>query len=158
MPDLRLCTPQDVIDFFSGGDEAPLRQLTGGTTGTLDRAKLDKAILTASADVEASGANKFDLRYNVDPTTYPMFVRRLTADRSVYYLWKMYSRGQAMPANVLQIYQQTSEELTKLEDGKKGIGQAKAQPARVFGYVTTDLTSGGTVPRMSLEGFRRGFM
>lgn len=154
MPDLSTCTIQDVID--NCGDAVALRQLLGGDT--LDTAFIARAILAASGDVEVSAGNKFKLEYDPDPTKYPPVIRRWTGTLAARYCWVWRGRGQALPLLLKELAAEVLETLRRVEDGKKGVGQQRQPAARVAGYTTTDLTRGGTVPRMSMEGMRKGML
>jgi hypothetical protein len=154
MPDLELCTVQDVVD--NSGDPVALRQLLGGDA--LDTAYIRKGIVSASGQVEASAGNKFNLRYDADPTKYPQVIRFWTAILTLRLLWLWKGQGQATPAHIVTMVQEVHTALQRVEDGKKGVGQNVQPPARVAGYASTDMTRGGTVPRMDLEGLRKGFL
>lgn len=154
MPDLALCTVQYVVD--NSGDPVALRQLLGGDS--LDTAYIQKCIVAASGDVEASAGNKFNLEYNVDPTKYPQVVQRWTAVLALRYCWLWKGKGQALPQHIGTQVTEVLEALQRVEDGKKGVGQNRQPPARVAGYASTDITRGGTVPRTTLEGLRKGWM
>lgn len=154
MPDLQLCTVQDVVD--NCGDPVALRQLLGGDT--LDTAFIIKAIIAASGDVEASAGNKFNLTYDADPTKYAQAVRRWTATLAARYCWIFKGRGQALPQYLKELAAEVLSALERVEEGKKGVGQNKQPPARVAGYATVDLTRGRTVSRMDMEGMRKGFL
>lgn len=154
MPDLALCTVQEVIDH--SGDPVALRQLLGGDT--LDTAFIEKCIVAASGDVEASAGNKFSLTYNADRSKYPQVVRNWTGTLAARYCWIFKGQGQALPPILATLAQEVLTALQRVEDGKKGVGQQAQPPARVAGYSATDITRGGTVPRIQLEGLRKGFM
>lgn len=154
MPDLKLCTRQDVIDVFAG-DLAALNQIAKGGTTSFDQSLLDKPILTASAEYDGAAGNKFSNGYNADPTTYGMGVRTITAALAAWWFWQWQAGGQALPEGVKAQVEWARQQLDKLEAGKRGQGTNRPGQPRVSSYLAVDTTSGGTFPRMTLDGFRR---
>ena len=155
MPDLMLCSRDDVIKIGFGGDTAEAIKLTRSDPTAWDPSLLDMPIQMASADVELAAGNRFSLPYSADPSVYPFAIRKITAMRAVYYAWYSYSRGQAAGELVKAAQSQTDGELDKLRENKTGAGTLKPPPRRIYGVSDIDLTEGGTVPRMTLAGWRR---
>ena len=155
MADLKLCSRDDVIGIGLAGDTSAAIALTGSDPTSWDPARLDTPILMASADVEVAAGNRFSLPVSDDPSIYPFHLRKTAALRAVYYTWLTYSRGQAMPEQVRAAWDATESDLGRLRDSKQGPGTLKPPPRRIYGVSDIDLTSGGTVPRMSLDGWRR---
>lgn len=155
MPDILLCSRDDVIKIGFGDDTSEAIKLTRSDPTAWDPARLDMPIQMASADVELAAGNRFALAYSADPTVYPFALRKITAMRAVYYCWYSYARGQAMAENVKAALSQTDQELQALRDSKTGAGTLKTPPRRIYGVTEIDLTEGGTVPRMTLAGWSR---
>jgi len=155
MPDLLLCSRDDVIKIGFGGDTSEAVKLTRSDPQSWDPSLLDMPIQMASADVELAAGNRFSLGYSADPSVYPFALRKIAAMRAVYYAWYSYSRGQGMPEFVKAAQAQTDGELQALRDNKTGAGTLKPPPRRIYGVSDIDLTAGGTVPRMSLAGWSR---
>lgn len=153
-PDLILCTRQDVIDVF-GNNLTMLRELVGGSGTTFDQTTLDKPILVASGEIDAAAGNKFSVGYNADPTTYGQNVRNKTAVRAAYWFWIFNAQGKAMPPELKAVVDEITQDLQRVEDGKKGLGQNKAPGSRITSYGPTDITHGGTCNRMTVAGFQR---
>ena len=150
-----LCSRDDVIRIGFGGDTASAIQLTRGDATAWDGSRLDMPIQMASADVELAAGNRFALAYSSDPSVYPFALRKIAAMRAVYYAWFTYSRGQAAGDLVKAAQEATDRDLQALRDSKTGAGTLKPPPRRIYGVSDIDLTNGGTVPRMSLDGWRR---
>lgn len=155
MPDLMLCSRDDVIRIGFGGDTSEAIKLTRSDPQSWDPSLLDLPIQMGSADVELAAGNRFALAYSSDPSVYPFALRKIAAMRAVYYAWFSYSRGQAAGELVKAAQTQTDAELQALRDNKTGAGTLKPPPRRISGVSDIDLTSGGAVPRMSLDGWRR---
>jgi len=155
MPDLLLCSQDDVLKIGFGGDTASAIALTSSDATAWNPSLLDWPILMASSDVEQAAGNRFSLGYSTDPSVYPFALRKITAMRAVYYAWFSYARGQAMPEYVKAAQAQTDGELQALRDNKTGAGTLKPPARRIYGVSDIDLTAGGTVPRMSLAGWSR---
>ena len=155
MADLMLCSRDDVIAIGLGGDTAEAIRLTKSDPAAWNPALLDMPIKMASADVELAAGNRFSLPLSDDPSIYPFALRKIAAMRSVYYCWYSYTKGQAMAEHVKAAQTQTDGELEKLRENKTGAGTLKPPPRRIYGVSDIDLTSGGAVPRMSLNGWRR---
>jgi hypothetical protein len=150
-----LCSRQDVIDIGFGGDTSEAVKLTRSEPQNWDPSKLDMPIKMGSADVELAAGNRFSIPYSDDPTTYSFALRKIAAMRAVYYCWFTYSRGQAAGDLVKAVQEATDRDLTAMRDSKTGAGTVKPPPRRIYGVADIDLTNGGTVPRMSLAGWRR---
>lgn len=155
MPDLLLCSRQDVIDIGFAGDTSEAIKLTKSDPTAWNPALLDMPIKLASADVEVAAGNNWSLNYSADPSVYPFHLRKSAAVRAVYYTWFCYSRGQAAPENVKAAKTDSDAELERLRASKQGIGTVKTAPRRLYGVAGIDTTSGGTFPRMTLDGWRR---
>jgi len=155
MPDLILCSQDDVLKIGFGGDTSQAIRLTRSDATAWNPARLDMPIQMASADVELAAGNRFSLPYSTDPSVYPFALRKICAIRAVYYCWFMYSRGQAIAEYVKAAQEQTDRDLQALRDNKTGAGTLKPPPRRIYGVSDIDLTAGGAVPRMSLDGWRR---
>jgi len=154
MPDLKLCTRQDVLDVFNN-DLAMLNKLAKGGTTTFDQTLLDKPILTASAEYDMAAGNKFSTTYNADPTTYAMGIRTIVAALAAWWFWQWNSGGMAMPEGVKTQCDWARGQLDKMEAGKRGAGTNKPGTPRVSSYRAVDTTGGGVFPRMTLNSWRR---
>ena len=150
-----LCSRDDVISIGFGGTDSDAIKLRRGDEQGWDPSELDMSIRMASADVELAAGNRFALPYSTDPSVYPFALRKIAAMRAVYYFWYSSSRGLAMPEYVKAAQEQTDRDLQALRDSKTGAGTLKPPPRRIYGVSDIDLTAGGTVPRMSLAGWRR---
>ncbi len=155
MPDLLLCSRQDVIDIGFGGDTSEAIKLTRSDPTAWDPGLLDMPIKMASADVELAAGNRFVLAYSTDVTTYPFPLRKITAMRAVYYAWWCYTRTQAMTEAVKAAQTQTDSELASLRDSKTGAGILKPPQVRTHAVADIDMTDGGRFPRITLDGWRR---
>ena len=155
MPDLKLCSRQDVIAMGFGGDTSAAVALTRSDPQAWNPALLDTPILMASSDVEVAAGNRFSLNVSDDPSTYPFALRKTAALRAVYYCWYSYARGQAMPPEAKAAWDTTESDLARLRESKQGAGIVSPPPRRLYGVAEIDLTGGGAVPRMSLGGWSR---
>ena len=154
MPDLILCSRAEVISM-GFGDVNKAIELVKCDPQAWDPAFLDDPILWASSDVEVAADNRHSLGYSADPSVYPVYIRKTTATRAVYYTWKKFCSGQAMAEYVKAALTESDGDLARLRDSKQGLGSAKRLPPRLRGISEIDLTDGGRVPRMSLGGWRR---
>ena len=156
MPDLKLCSRDDVINLAFRGDLSQVVALTrSDPTQPFDYTKLDFPILLGSSDVELAAGNRFALQPSDDPTTYPLGVRRMAATRAAYWLWFRDAAGTAMPPELQALVDALDAELDRLRKGEQGLGGQKTPPRRYAAVAYVDLTDGGAFPRMSLDGFRR---
>ena len=155
MPDLLLCSRQDVIDLGFGGDTAEIIKLTKSDPTAWNPALLDLPIKLASGQVEQAAGNNWSLNYSADPSVYPFAIRSAAAILAVWWTWFSYSRGQAAPDLVQTAKTAGDEALERLRASKQGIGTVKTAPRRLYGVAGIDTTSGGTFPRMTLDGWRR---
>ena len=144
-----------MISIGFGGALSEVIALRRGDPQSWDPSELDMSIRMASADVELAAGNRFALAYSADPSVYPFALRKIAAMRAVYYFWYSSSRGQAAGDLVKAAQEQTDRDLQALRDSKTGAGTLKPPPRRIYGVSDIDLTGGGTVPRMSLDGWRR---
>lgn len=150
MATIYLCSQQDVIDRF-GGPSALAQCLDPGGTGSIDTALLDRARADASGDCLKSAGNKFSTG-QIDPNDPPQWLIRIAAQRSVYYCWIYGSHGKAVPENVKQIYESTTQELQRLEDNRTGVGPTQPQDRTTIRPI--DNSDYGR--RMTLSVWRRG--
>lgn len=149
-----LCSRQDVLDKCFRGDAAEAAKLARVGAGGWDPALFDGPIRDASADVADAAFNKYGpLAYSLDPSVYPVRLRKITALRTGHYFWLAQSGGIAEPENIKTAWSDSNDELARLMDGKQGIAQ-KASAPRVTSAPAVDTTAGETVPRMTLNGFR----
>lgn len=142
-----------MIDAF-GNDLIALRELYNGSGNTFDQSVLDKPIAVGSGEVSASLGNKYALAPSADLSVFPAHIRNMAAVRAAYWAWTYGAKGAAMPPQLQSAVDSINATLERVEDGKKGIGENKAPPPRITEYMG-DITQGGRVNRMTVNGFRR---
>jgi hypothetical protein len=156
-PDLQLCSAQDVIDCFGGNNAEALSTMNKwarGATSTFDQTTLNKPILAGSAEYARSCGNKFSFPVNGDVNTYPMDVRCDVALLSARWFALFTGQLQQIPVGLKEAIDRVTATMEKLENGKLGTGLLKPPPSRISGDLV-DLTQGGTIHRMSLDGWGR---
>lgn len=123
---LKIIVHADLITRF--GDDETVAQVLDNGTSNYNTELMDRAIEDASGDVAASCGNNFKLW--LAQGAFPQWVKRLTAIRAIYYCWLYGSNGKAIPEKIVQAYDNTTAELEKVEQGKKGLGDDPDPPAR----------------------------
>ncbi len=153
-PDLVLCSAQDVIDCFGGGQEALaiMNKWARGATTTFDQSTLTRPILTASARVAKACGNKYRLDYSADVTVYPQDIRTMTSIEAVYFFAMFQGQLQAIPEGLKLAISDNRTEMDKIATGKTGTSPQKMPGSRVTSY-RADITRSGTVNRMTLRGW-----
>lgn len=149
-----LCTQADVIGRF-GGQAALAQCLDPNQTGSLDLVTLDMARGDAANTVLQKAGNRFGIGLEATPDTCPPYLRMLAAKLSVCESWIIGTRGQGVPPNIVQLRADVMAELTRIEDGKGGVGQP-SPPDRIT-RGPFDQTRAGQVRRVTI-GRVRGVM
>lgn len=146
-----LSSQQDVIDRF-GGSAALSECLDPNGIGSIDLTVLDQARNDAAHLVLQKVGNRFALGLESTPDNCPPFLRMCAAKLTVYECWAIGTRGQGIPANVIQMRAEVMAELTRIEEGKGTVGQP--QPKDRIRRGPFDMTRGGTVRRVNIGRVR----
>ena len=144
------CSKAD-LELAVGGAAALVQLLDHDRDQVADQDLVDAAITAAMAEVTSTAQIVVLLRTLAPP--YPVVLVRITARIAAYYAWLLGSKGQAMPDDVRQDYQEALRWLDRLAEGKRTLG-VDPHPASALGVGLVEVNrEGDRITRKSMEGF-----